>query len=59
MTSTSHINTRFTSTLECHGIFSRLFILKQNLIQYILKMNIIIFDYMMRLMKINLQNKNK
>ena len=29
--------------------------LKQNLTQYILELNIIIFDYMMRLMKINLQ----
>ena len=35
----------------CQGLF----ILKQNLTQYILKLNIIIFDYMMRLMKLNLQ----
>ena len=35
----------------CQGLF----ILKQNLTRYILKLNIIIFDYMMRLMKQNLQ----
>ena len=35
----------------CQGLF----ILKKNLAQYILKLNIIIFDYMMRLMKLNLQ----
>ena len=43
-------------------VFSWLFILRQNLIQYILKLNtcITILDYMMCLMKINLQiNKKK
>ena len=30
-------------------------IYKQNLTQYILKLNIMIFDYTMRLMKLNLQ----
>ena len=38
---------------RCQGLF----ILKQNLTQYVLKVNIIIhvFDYMMRLMKLNVQ----
>ena len=35
----------------CQGLF----ILKQHLTQYILILNIIIFDDMMRLMKLNLQ----
>ena len=39
----------------CQGLF----ILKQNLTQYILELNIIIFDYMMRLMKRNLQKMTK
>ena len=42
-------------------VFSGLFILRQNLPQYILKLNItcIIINYMMRLMKINLQINKK
>ena len=41
-------------------VFSWLFMLRQNLIQYILKLNITILDYMMCLMKINIQiNKKK
>ena len=48
-------------TLRCPGVFSGLFILRQNLPQYLLKLNItcIIINSMMRLMKINLQINKK
>ena len=48
-------------SLKCPGVFSGLFILRQNLPQYILKWNIacIIINNMMRLMKINLQINKK
>ena len=50
-----------SGTLRCPGVFSGLFILSQNLPQYILKSNItcIIINFMMRLMKINLQINKK
>ena len=45
--------------LRCPGVISGLFIMRQILNQYILKLIIIILDYMMRFMKMNLQINEK
>ena len=48
-------------TPRCPGVFSGLFILRQNLTHCILKLNItrIVLNNMMRLMKVNLQINKK
>ena len=46
-------------TLRCPGVFSGLFILRQNLTQYKLKLNTMIFDYMIHFMNLNLQINKK
>ena len=49
----------FWGTLKCPVLFSGLFILRKNLTQYILKLNTMIFDYMIHFIKLNLQINKK